>query len=187
MKLLFVSAGKINQVIIEDSDDNFTKNDGFRRGYIVFKSREALLKALHLEKLNALSTKENPIKTGIEKWVDEYNESIKNPEELQNEIDEFMKNYDENEKSSKADIIDDDGWTVVTKGGRRSGLSRKESVLNSIDSKNAKKMKKKELKNFYTFQIRETQMKNIAELRKNYEEAKNKVKLMKATRKFKPY
>lgn len=187
LKNVFLSAGKILHVIFDNNEENFIKNDGFRKAYVVFKSREVLLKALKLNNLNVLSTKENPLKTGVEKWTEEYNDSIKSPELLQKEIDEYMKNFDDNEKSSKTEITDDDGWTVVTKGGRKPGLSRKESVLNSLDVKSVKKTKKKELKNFYTFQIRETQMKNIAELRKNYEEAKNKVKLMKAARKFKPY
>lgn len=187
LKLLFASAGTINQITIEDVEDNYTKNDGFKRGYIVFKSREGLLKALNLKKWSVLSTKQNCLNTGIEKWVKEYNESTNTPEQLQNKIDDYMKNYDENEKNNKTEITDSDGWIVVTKGGRKSGLSRKESVVNNINLKNVKKKMKKELKNFYTFQIRETQMKNIAELRNNYEEAKHKVKLMKAARKFKPY
>lgn len=185
LKDLFASAGKIDDVIIEE--DTLLKNDGFKRAYIVFKSREVLLKALSLKKLNVLSSDDNPLNVGVKKWVHEYNESIMSHEQLQNEINLFMKNFNENEKTSKTETTDDDGWTVVTKKGRNVGLSRKESVLNNIESKNAKKMKKKELQNFYTFQIRENQMKNIAELRKNYEEAKNKVKLMKAARKFKPY
>lgn len=187
LKNVFASAGKIHHVLFDDNEENFAKNDGFRKAYIVFKSRESLLKALKITNLNVLSTTENCLKLGVEKWIEEYNESIKSPEELQKEIDEFMKNYDENEKSNKTDATDDEGWTVVTKSGRKPGLSRKESVLNNLDAKSIKKMKKKELKNFYTFQIRESQMKNIVQLRKNYEEAKNKVKLMKAARKFKPY
>lgn len=188
LKTLFASFGNIQEVIFDDSEDNFTKNDGFKKGFIVFKTRDALIKALNVSKLNVLSTKENSLKIGIEKWIEEYNDSIKSHEELQSEINEFMENFNENGKMHKSNITDDnDGWTVVTKAGRKAGLSRKESVQNNLDVKNIKKTKKKELKNFYTFQIRETQMKNIAELRKNYEEAKNKVKLMKAARKFKPY
>lgn len=187
LKSSFSLAGKIRQVVFDDSEDNFARNDGFKRGYIVFHSREALLKAMKLTNLNLESTSGSIFKMGIEKWVDEYNASIKCPEELQKEIDDFMKNFDEQEKSKKSEITDDNGWTVVTKGGRKPGLSRKESMVNKLDAKSIKKMKKKELKNFYTFQIRESQMKNIVELRKNYAEAKDKVRLMKAARKFKPY
>lgn len=187
LKCVFASAGKINHVLFNENEENVVKNDGFRKAYIVFKSREALLKALKMTNLNVLSTTEKNLKLGIEKWIEEYNESIQSPEKLQKKIDEFMQTYEENDKISKIDETDDDGWSVVTKTGRKPGLSRKESVLNNLDSKNNKKMKKKELKNFYTFQIRESQMKNIAELRKSYEEAKSKVKLMKAARKFKPY
>lgn len=70
---------------------------------------------------------------------------------------------------------------------RNPGLARKESVVNKLNEKIGRGAKKKELKNFYTFQIRENKMKNLAELRKSYEEAKNKVKQMKNIRRFKPY
>lgn len=187
LKNVFELSGKIQQVIFDNSEESIASNDGFKRAYIVFKSRETLLKALKLTHLNLLST-DNVLKLGIEKWVEEYNDSIKSPEELQQQIDDFMKGFEDTEKSNnKSEVVDDEGWTVVTKGGRNPGISRKESVVNKLDAKSLKKMKKKELKNFYTFQIRESQIKNIAKLRKNYEEAKDKVKLMKASRKFKPY
>lgn len=186
LKNAFSLAGDIQQVIFDFTDNNFAKNDGFKRAYIVFKTREILLKALKLTYLNVLPSEEIVKKIGVGKWIQDYNDTVKSPEELQKQIDDFMKTYDEYERSSKTNFVDDEGWTVVTKSSRKPGFSRKESVINKLDDKSMKKMKKKELKNFYTFQIRESHMKNIAELRKNYEEAKNKVRLMKEARKFKP-
>ncbi|KAG5886095.1 hypothetical protein JTB14_031696 [Gonioctena quinquepunctata] len=188
LKNAFSLSGKITRVILEESEENHLNKDGFKRGFIVFNKRDNLLKALTLETLRPMSPKERPVKVGLKKWIEEYNSSICDSEELQKQIDTFMAKYDKNEnKTKKEEVVDDEGWTVVTKGGRKPGLSRKESVENKLNNKISKGSKKKELKNFYTFQIRESKMKNIATLRKNFEEAKNKVSLMKQARKFKPY
>lgn len=168
------------------SDEQLASNDGFKRGYAVFAKREQLLKALKLSFLNVLSSEKIPVKTGIEKWVTEY--EIYNTENLQKKIDLFMSKYDkETINNSSKEVVDDEGWTVVTRDSRKPGLSRKESVETKLNDKTKKNSKKRELKNFYTFQIRESQMKHIVDLRKKYEEAKNKVKMMKMARKFKPY
>lgn len=50
-----------------------------------------------------------------------------------------------------------------------------------------KKKKDKELKNFYTFQIKEQKIEKLELLRKKFEEDKERVAAMKAARKFKPF
>lgn len=45
----------------------------------------------------------------------------------------------------------------------------------------------KELTNFYRFQIREQKQKKLFDLRKKFEEDREKVAVMKAGRKFKPF
>lgn len=50
-----------------------------------------------------------------------------------------------------------------------------------------KKKKNKELKNFYTFQIKEQKIEKLELLRKKFEEDKERVAAMKAARKFKPF
>ncbi|XP_056639131.1 ribosomal RNA-processing protein 7 homolog A [Diorhabda sublineata] len=187
LKNAFSIVGKVRRVILENNKEN-TTNDGFRRAYIIFHKREQLLKVLKLEKLNPLSPDDKPVKIGLEQWIEDYNNSICDPNLLQQEINSFMKDFDSKESKAKAEeVVDDEGWTVVTKKGRKPGLSRKESVAKKLNHKLEKGAKKKELKNFYTFQIRESKMKNIATLRKNYEEAKKKVEMMKQARRFKPY
>lgn len=54
-------------------------------------------------------------------------------------------------------------------------------------SENKRKTKKKELLNFYSWQMRETQREEIAKLRYKFQEDKEKVAAMRAARKFKPY
>ena len=47
--------------------------------------------------------------------------------------------------------------------------------------------KTKELKNFYRFQMREERQSKLAELRKKFEDDKQRVARMKANRSFKPF
>ncbi|KAF7282719.1 hypothetical protein GWI33_002113 [Rhynchophorus ferrugineus] len=188
MKDAFSEFGNIASVKFQEKETNDKRRSSFNNGYVVFSKRSGLLKCLQA---SSISLENVQIKAGLSKYIEQYNNSIVNPEELQKEITTYMKGLDKKEqkkdKSESEMEVDDDGWTVVTKKGRNPGLARKESVTIKLEEKMKEKSKKKELKNFYTFQIRESKMKNVIELRKSYEEAKKKVALMKASRKFKPY
>lgn len=50
-----------------------------------------------------------------------------------------------------------------------------------------KKRKTTELKNFYSFQIKEEKMKQLDIMRKRFEENKNRIQKMKEQRKFNPF
>lgn len=189
MKQAFSVFGKVVSVKFQEKERSENRpQSGFNNGYVVFSKRPELLKCLEG---SSISLANIPIKTGLSEYVEEYNNSILNPDKLQNEINAYMIKLDKTEqkkrKSEAETEVDDEGWTVVTKKGRNPGLSRKESVTIKLEEKIKEGAKKKELKNFYTFQIRESKMKNVIELRKSYEEAKKKVALMKASRRFKPY
>ena len=56
-----------------------------------------------------------------------------------------------------------------------------------IQGKQHQQKKKKELLNFYQFQLRESKRQHIAELCQKFEEDKQKVAEMKNKQKFKPY
>lgn len=190
LKEVFSVAGKIQNISLQSSTnaEENKSNNGFKLGYIVFKKRDDLLKALKLNNLKPLSTETCVLKTGLSKWKEQYNSSICGRKELSEEINNYLQKLEKLEKQNqKKTEVDEDGWTVVTKKGRNPGVSRKESVELKLKEKMVEKTKKKELQNFYTFQIRESKMKNIATLRKNYEEAKKKVNAMKTARRFKPY
>lgn len=176
----FHEAGSIKNVIFEGD------NDRFKTAYIIFNKNENLKKAIKLETLKCLSTDKHPILTGMSKWVHEYNNSLGNDDELKNRIKQIIEEYDRNESNKKSEINeDDDGWTLVTKNSRNPGLANKESVKNKLNDKRSKKHK--QLKNFYTFQIRESKKNHIANLRKKYEEDKKRVEALKSARKFKPF
>lgn len=83
---------------------------------------------------------------------------------MKEEIESYMQNYDKrivdktaNEKAME-EAEKNDGWVTVS-GRKKRGqfaLSRKESTVNKVHAKEEQKDKKKELRNFYTFQIRES-------------------------------
>lgn len=192
-KRIFSVAGPVIRVIFKKQPNNDESNiNGFKVAYVVFTRPHSLIKCLKLTSLNPLSTPEKPIICGIQKWVREYNKSIPDPEVLQKEINQFMLEYDKQTEEQKkqeqmAGEEDEDGWITVTKHGRNPGLSRKEIVEQKIKAKIEKNKKKKELRNFYTFQIRDSKMKHLANLRQKFEEDKKKINALKQARKFKPF
>ncbi|XP_066149012.1 ribosomal RNA-processing protein 7 homolog A [Euwallacea fornicatus] len=182
IKDLFCSFGNIINILFESNTTN-----GFKTAYVIFSSQEGLLKALQATSLQIRKTQ---IKTGLDKWISAYNNSIVDPNKLSKEITSFMQNYDKNEQKSKKDSskkVDDEGWTVVNKKGHKPGIANKESVMLKINEKIDKKKQRKEHTNYYKFQIKENKMKDLTMLKKNYDEAKKRVQIMKSARKFKPY
>ena len=120
--------------------------------------------------------------------------------QLQREVDEYMREFDENEfrelmeENESANQPDADGFiTVVTKSKRKRDQFEEKTTLNGAtgdkQAKSRKRSKKKhtELKNFYRFQIREDKMKQLDALRKKFDEDKERVNRMKEARKFNPF
>lgn len=75
-----------------------------------------------------------------------------------------MRDYDDKAAKRLAGENDDeaeegeDGWVTVSSKKKRGQYApaRKESTINKLQSKEERKSRKKELLNFYTFQIRES-------------------------------
>lgn len=178
IKYVFEIAGQVKNVIVEGD------KDCFKFAYIIYTKSSSVQNVFKLTYLRPLSSETRTVKTGIAKWIEEYNNSIENEEELKAKVRFTIQKYDNNQYREK-EVNDDSGWTVVTKKSRTPGLSRTESVRKKLSEKNAKK--KKQLQNFYTFQIRESKKNHIANLRKKYEEDKKRVQAMKQARKFKPF
>lgn len=183
LKRAFSVSGKVKSVVCQEN------SDGFKVAYVVYNKREALLKALKLQRLGPLSTDATPVITGMKKWIEIYNSGVHNQTDLYQTVESFIKNYDKEAEAQKTNEkqVDDEGWTVVSRKGRNPGIARKESVDNKLKMKNKMKSRRKELKNFYTFQLKEEKMKSIVALRKSFQESKEKVNLMKTMRNFKPY
>ncbi|XP_076659310.1 ribosomal RNA-processing protein 7 homolog A [Halictus rubicundus] len=176
----------------------FTTPKGFKTAYVVFEKESALERALELPENSTviLNDEQYVCITGLAKWCKEYNDSICDEEKMKMEIEDYMKNYDQriidkvaHEKAVAEENDDNDGWVTVT-GQKKRGqfaLARKESVINKVQEKEEQKNKKKQLLNFYTFQIRESKKQNLAELRKKFELDKKRLQDLKSKRTFKPF
>ncbi|CAK5263373.1 unnamed protein product [Mycena citricolor] len=91
-------------------------------------------------------------------------------------------------------IVDEDGFTLVTRGGAYGqtlgggvAVASKKFQETGETTTNRKKKEKKEKVNFYAFQKAEKQRNELLELKKNWEADKAKVEKLKASRRFKPY
>ncbi|XP_066214683.1 ribosomal RNA-processing protein 7 homolog A [Saccopteryx leptura] len=166
---------------------------GFQVAYVVFQKPSGVSAALALKGPLLVSTESHPVKTGIHKWISDYAESVLDPEALQVEVDTFMEAYDkkiaEEEAKAKEEegVPDDEGWVKVTRRGRRPVLPRTEAASLRVLEREKRKRARKELLNFYAWQHRETKMEHLAQLRKKFEEDKQRIELMRAQRKFRPY
>ncbi|XP_075151516.1 ribosomal RNA-processing protein 7 homolog A [Haematobia irritans] len=165
----------------------------FKVAYVVFKTTNSVSRALEVKSVDLFSptSKESYVVTGMQLWHSQYTDKILDMEKTQTYIDEYMAAYDEREKeaaeAAKTTEADADGWVTVGKQGNNSGFEQTESNIGKLEEKMERGRKKKELTNFYTFQIRESKMKNIVELRKKFEEDKKKIETLKQTRRFRPF
>nr|XP_009663653.1 PREDICTED: ribosomal RNA-processing protein 7 homolog A [Struthio camelus australis] len=205
---LFFSCGPVQSVDICDKPEigektetlkskffNLKTTKGFRVAYVVFRSPAGVQAAKALSQGGPLliSTESHPVKTGISKWIASYAASVVDREELKAEVDAFMQDYDKQiaEEEAKAaeeeGVPDEEGWVKVTRKGRKPGLPRTEAANLRLLERERRKRARKELLNFYAWQHRETKREHIAQLRKKFEEDKQRIALMRAQRKFRPY
>ncbi|XP_011265127.1 ribosomal RNA-processing protein 7 homolog A [Camponotus floridanus] len=171
----------------------FSKAKGFKTAYIVFKKESSLDKALELsdDYVITLSSDENMCLTGLRKWCKKYNDSLYNENVTKKQAEEYLTLYDNEIKNRIEQIAeeDDDGWVTIAGGKKRGQFapSRKESTIGKVQEKEEQRKKKKQLLNFYTFQIRETKKQQLAELRKKFELDKQRLQELKLKRTFKPF
>lgn len=165
----------------------------FKVSYIVFKTTNNVERALEISSIDLFDdlTGQPTFESGMQLWHSEYQQRALDASETQKYIEEYITDYDEREKQAAIDAknteADADGWVRVGRQGVNSGFEQKDTVLAKVDEKLERSKKKKELKNFYTFQIRESKMKNIIELRKKFQDDKRKIESLKQTRRFKPF
>lgn len=203
---IFCQAGSVSRVFFQDKPSSGEQEkpscrffatklvEGFKVAYIIFKDPKSLKKAMTIElKTNTLSSNEKPIKTGIEKWVKNYESQFVESKSLQTAVDEFMRLFDkskekEDRKSKqKEGVADEEGWITVTRDSRNAGVVRTENMEQKVMTNEKKKQSEKKLINFYGFQLRESKMEHLTQLRQKFEEDKKRIATMKASRRFKPY
>ncbi|KAI6042424.1 ribosomal RNA-processing protein 7-domain-containing protein [Pisolithus marmoratus] len=90
-------------------------------------------------------------------------------------------------------IVDEDGFTLVTRGGAYGktlggGVAVASKQFQAISKTGSKKKKElKEKTSFYAFQKAEKQRQAIVDLKRNFEADKARIEKLKQSRRFKPY
>ncbi|XP_034449053.1 ribosomal RNA-processing protein 7 homolog A isoform X1 [Hippoglossus hippoglossus] len=208
---LFSQFGPVQSVELRDHPGSFqdsgpklsklfrpAEKKGFKVGYIVFQKSSSVnsAKSHPDDEPLVVCTEERSVKTGVQKWIHQYTESFIQPDKLQQKVDSFMEGYDKRKreieeqqrKEAEQEQEDEEGWVKVTKGHKGAKARPHSEAANKRTlQKEIRKKKRKELMNFYSWQQRNTQKEHIAELRKKFEEDKQKIALLRAQRKFRPY
>lgn len=154
---------------------------------VILESVDGLQRAINSGTIN-LNTKTEGVHLGYEKWASECQASKEHPEKLQDKVSRFMEDFDKKEAREKLemakDVVDEDGFTVVSKKrGRRGAFDGEIHVKTTTRVKKAKETQNDD--SFYTFKAQEKKQKQLMELRKKFESDKAKVKEMREKRKFK--
>uniref|UniRef100_A0A1Q3FW51 Hipothetical protein n=1 Tax=Culex tarsalis TaxID=7177 RepID=A0A1Q3FW51_CULTA len=193
----FSVAGPVASVLLQEkpSEEPEREDAGhkFKVAYVVFEKASAARKVLERKcgALRALN-EDGGLVTGMDKWRREFEGDAPDPVELQREIDEYMAGYDREVQKQKrveeeeGGEADDEGWVTVTKASVNT-FTQREATIAKMEEKMSKDRRQKELKNFYTFQIRESKKNDIVSLRKKYDRDLQKMEQIKKTKRFKPY
>lgn len=135
---------------------------------------------------------ETRIKSLIELREDEIRNGAKNREKWGKEADEIVRLYDEEvrlkEKVTKLSSgeVDEDGWQTVQRK-RPDSLNREKAILHRIKMKEQKKKRlEANVADIYQYRMRNEKLGKLRLLRKKFEEDKNRIKEMRAGRKFRP-
>ncbi|XP_041851491.1 ribosomal RNA-processing protein 7 homolog A [Melanotaenia boesemani] len=211
VKSLFSQFGVTESVELRDHPGSFQESgpkvskifrpaekQGFKVGYITFEKSSSLsvVKSHPHDVPLVVCTEQRPVTTGVQKWIQQYTESFIHPEKLQEIVDSFMQNYDKfkeeeaerQKQEAEQQEEEEEGWVKVTRGHKGAkARPHSEAANQKTLQREKKKTKRKELMNFYTWQHRNTQKEHIAQLRKKFEEDKQRIALLRAQRKFRPY
>ena len=117
-------------------------------------------------------------------------------ESLKAQVDAAMALFAEAEEKEKREaerirnMPDEDGFVTVTRGkGRRTNMDGQGASVMPLRTEDAQQLKPKDhtLVDFYRFQKREQKRNELAELRRKFDQDKQKIAALKEKRKFKPY
>lgn len=134
--------------------------------------------------------------TGYKKYIAKGAQKFTDPETLLNSVNEFMKVYNDAEererrsRRSKSGLVDEDGFTLVTSSARGSKASIAAQVAatqEQLKHEAEKRSKKKEMVDFYRFQIREKKKRATNDLLKKFNDDKAKILELRGKNRFKPY
>ncbi|XP_016118549.1 ribosomal RNA-processing protein 7 homolog A-like [Sinocyclocheilus grahami] len=122
-----------------------------------FTSRHRQVTPSHPENTPLIiSSTDRPVRTGIRKWIQQYSDSLIKASSLQQDIDQFMNDYD----TQKEEVRRTHTHTLAH--------------MHSLTHTHALK-------------ANHPSVSDIAELRKKFEEDKQRIAVLRAQRKFRPY
>ncbi|XP_055350574.1 ribosomal RNA-processing protein 7 homolog A-like isoform X2 [Paramacrobiotus metropolitanus] len=199
--IFFLKRLSVGSVVKYESDSFFqttgTAISSYKTAYVLFRSGKSVKKLIAFCSSEndplVLSTEDAPIQSGLSTWIREHRQPLPSVVDMRKEIDVYMDKYDarvEREKlHAKANegVADEEGWVTVTRVGKKRGVRQVDVMNETTRTAAKKKASEKELLNFYKFQKGEGKVKQLTELRRKFEEDKQKIAQMKAMRKFKPY
>ncbi|KAI0755441.1 ribosomal RNA-processing protein 7-domain-containing protein [Irpex lacteus] len=175
-----------------------------RSAHVIFLDESSLARALGSASKQRIWAPEESIPSGIDHYIATYR-SLRPPlDVVKAHANSWMEHFDweqakkkQQSKYKKGDaIVDDDGFTLVTRGGAYGqtvgggvGVASKRFQREGPEGgkRHRKKKEPKEKDAFYAFQIHEKKRKELMDLQRKWEEDKAKVDKLKESRKFKPY
>lgn len=165
--------------------------------HVVFLEQEGLDKVFtHMKDVKWPPKVDNAKPLGLERYTSIYINAHPSPTDLQAHVDAFMQNFaleetkrKESQRVQKANLPDDDGFITVTRSNRSRGGIGSTGVKMQHAKQALEESKKKtpELQDFYRFQMRQKKRDDLAELRRKFNEDKERVAKWKEGRKFRPY
>ena len=158
---------------------------------------------MKLPEKKKLKTKKNPPAApvalhGVAKWIKEYRDRFcVDPEQLEQtsrkylaETESLAKNHSADGEQTDEENGDDEGWTVVSrslKKTRQRMVASTEKTLNRLRAKHKRASQRKELTNFYKFQMTDKKADQLSQLKMKFELDKQRILQMRQQRKFKPF
>ncbi|KAJ3186601.1 Ribosomal RNA-processing protein 7 A [Gaertneriomyces sp. JEL0708] len=140
---------------------------------------------------------EKQVAQGLAKWISQYLTSRPKLADLQQVTDVSLVAFEDAEREAaleaerRRNMPDEDGFVTVMRGRGRKNMNADGhgASVAATSAEEAKKLKpkKKELVDFYRFQMRESKRNQLADLRRKFEEDKQRIAALKASRRFKPY
>ena len=133
---------------------------------------------------------------GISKWIKEYRDRFSvDLNQLEQTSRQFLalKSHETSETNNNINSKtngDDDGWTVVSrslKKTRQRMIPSTNKTLNRLRAKQKSSNQKKELVNFYKFQMTDKKVDQLEQLKMKFELDKQRIVQMRQQRKFKPF
>ncbi|KAJ3036553.1 Ribosomal RNA-processing protein 7 A [Rhizophlyctis rosea] len=141
--------------------------------------------------------KKGPEPVGMEKYLLNHFHSRPPLPTLSHQVNTSLAAFESAEEQARLaaarrhNVPDEDGFVLVTRsrGRRNVNTDASGASVTAARPEEIKKLKPKKLEvvDFYRFQMRESKRNQLADLRRKFEEDKEKIAKLKASRRFKPY